>query len=116
MRPLCVFDGKQLDYTDKIVGDVSWSSIPTCKSQGLDVEYVMLRGFFMPPGVSKDAVAYYIDLFQKVRATPEWKKLMSDGAFNQTFMVGAEYTKWVADAEKLHEGLMKAAGFLAKTN
>jgi putative tricarboxylic transport membrane protein len=31
-------------------------------------------------------------------------------------MTGADYTKWVADAEKLHEGLMKSAGFMAKTN
>ena len=108
--------GKQLTYTDKIAGDLSWNSIPTCKSQGLNVEYVMLRGFFMPPGVGKDEVAYYVDLFKKVRETPEWKKLMSDGAFNQTFMVGAEYAKWVGEAEKLHQGLMKEAGFLAKTN
>ena len=41
---------------------------------------------------------------------------MSDGAFNQTFMTGDAYTKWVADAEKQHEGLMKAAGFMAKSN
>jgi len=116
LRPLCVFDPKKLDYKDKITDNMSWNDIPTCKSAGLDVEYVMLRGFFMPPGVSKDAVAYYVDLFKKVRETPEWKKLMSDGAFNQSFMVGDEYAKWVAGAEKLHEGLMKEAGFLAKTN
>jgi putative tricarboxylic transport membrane protein len=91
LRPLCVFDPKKLDYKDKITDDMSWNDIPTCKSAGLDVEYVMLRGFFMPPGVSKDAVAYYVDLFKKVRETPEWKKLMSDGAFNQSFMVGDEY-------------------------
>jgi putative tricarboxylic transport membrane protein len=41
---------------------------------------------------------------------------MDDGAFNQTFMTGDDYAKWVANAEKLHEGLMKEAGFLAKTN
>ncbi len=116
LRPLCVFDPKKLDYKDKIAGDMSWNDIPTCKSAGLDVEYVMLRGFFMPPGVSKDAVSYYVDLFKKVRETPEWKKLMADGAFNQSFMVGDEYAKWVAEAEKLHEGLMKEAGFMAKTN
>lgn len=116
LRPLCVFDGKKLDYHDKIAGDMSWNDIPTCKSQGLDVEYVMLRGYFMPPGVTPDEVAYYVDLFKKVRETPEWKKLMNDGAFNQSFMTGAEYTKWVAEAEKVHEGLMKGAGFLAKTN
>jgi len=116
LKALCVFDSKKLDYKEKIAGDLSWNDIPTCKSQGLNIEYLMLRGFFMPPGVSKDEVAYYVDLFKKVRETPEWKKLMSDGAFNTTFMIGAEYAKWVADAEKLHEGLMKEAGFLAKVN
>jgi tripartite-type tricarboxylate transporter receptor subunit TctC len=116
LRPLCVFDSKKLDYRDKIAGDMSWNDIPTCKSAGVDVEYLMLRGFFAPPGVSKEAVAYYVDVLKKVRETPEWKKLMDDGAYNQTFMSGAEYAKWVADAEKMHEGLMKEAGFLAKTN
>jgi putative tricarboxylic transport membrane protein len=116
LNALCVFDAKKLDYPEKVTPDKAWADIPTCKSEGLDVEYVMLRGFFMPPGVSKDEVAYYVDMFKKVRETPEWKKLMSDGAFNTTFMVGDEYTKWVTDAEKLHQGLMKDAGFLAKTN
>jgi putative tricarboxylic transport membrane protein len=49
-----------------------------------------------------------------VRETPEWKKLMSDGAFNQSFMTGPDYVKWVAGEEKRHEELMKAADFLAK--
>ena len=111
-----MFDSKKLDYHEKIAGDLAWDSIPPCKSEGLDVEYLMLRGFFMPPGVSKDEVAYYVDLMKKVRDTPEWKKLMSDGAFNQTFMTGDDYVKWVQNAEKLHEGLMRSAGFLAKTH
>ncbi|MDO8535186.1 MAG: tripartite tricarboxylate transporter substrate-binding protein, partial [Xanthobacteraceae bacterium] len=114
VRPLCVFDGKTLAYTDKIIGDLSWSSIPTCKSQGLDMEYLMLRGIFMAPGATKDQVDYYVGLFQKVRETPEWKNLMKDGAFNQNFMTGADYAKWVANEEKRHESLMKEAGFLAK--
>ncbi len=116
LRPLCVFDGKQLAYTDKIAGDLSWNSIPTCKSQGLDMEYLMLRGIFMTPGATKDQVDYYIELFKKVRETAEWKDLMKNGAFNQTFMTGPDYVKWVANEEKRHEELMKAAGFLAKTN
>src|SRR3954469_1303502 len=41
LRPLCVFDSKKLDYKDKIAGDMSWNDIPTCKSQGLDIEYLM---------------------------------------------------------------------------
>jgi tripartite-type tricarboxylate transporter receptor subunit TctC len=113
LRPLCVFDSKPLPVTDKIAGDKSWADIPTCKSSGLDIEYLMLRGVFMPANVPKEAVAFYVDLLKKVRETPEWKQLMHDGAFNQTTMSGAEYAKWVENEEKRHRDLMKEAGFLA---
>ena len=113
VRPLCVFDSKPLDYKDKVTADKAWSDIPTCKSQGLDIEYLMLRGFFMPAGVTKEQTEYYVELFKKVRATPEWADLMKNGAFNTTFMTGADYAKWVETEEKRHQGLMKDAGFLA---
>jgi putative tricarboxylic transport membrane protein len=115
VRPLCVFDGKQLDYKDKIA-DKAWSDIPTCKSAGLDVEYLMLRGIFMAPGTTQEQVNYYVDLLKKVRETPEWKTLMNDGAFNQTFMTGADFAKWVENEEKRHQTLMKDAGFIAASN
>jgi putative tricarboxylic transport membrane protein len=113
LRPLCVFDSKRLAGKENIAGDMSWSDIPTCKSQGLDIEYLMLRGVFMPAGVPKDAGDYYVELFKKVRATPEWAQLMADGAFNQSFMTGADYAKWIEGEEKRHRDLMKEAGFLA---
>jgi putative tricarboxylic transport membrane protein len=113
LRPLCVFDEKPLPVTDKIAGDMAWSDIPTCRSQSLDVVYLMLRGIFMPGGVSKDQVAYYVELLKKVRETPEWQQLMHDGAFNQTFMAGAEYAAWVEKEEARHRQLMQDAGFLS---
>jgi putative tricarboxylic transport membrane protein len=75
--------------------------------------YLMLRGIFMPAGVTKDQVDFYVDLFKKVRETADWKKFMEDGAFNTTFMAGPEYAKWVENAENTHKTLMKEAGFLA---
>src|SRR5713226_8303305 len=117
LRPLCVFDSQRMPYKDKIakIADtVSWNDIPTCKESGVNVEYLMLRGIFMPGGGSKDQVNYYVDLFKKVRATPEWKEFMEAGAFNQTFMTGKEYAAWVKSAEDTHKNLMKEAGFLAK--
>ena len=114
LRALCVFDGNRMPYKDKLTDTLSWSDIPTCKESGIPMEYVMLRGIFMPGGVSKEVVDFYIDLFKKVRETPEWKKFMQDGAFNQSFMTGKEYVDWVAKAETLHRDLMKEAGFLAK--
>jgi putative tricarboxylic transport membrane protein len=113
LRPLCVFDTKRMPYKDKIA-DKSWGDIPTCKEGGLDVDYLMLRGIFMAPGVTQEQTAFYVDLMQKVRATPEWKKFMEEGAFNQTFMSGADYVRWVATEEVRHRLLMQEAGFIAK--
>ena len=104
LRPLCVFDGKQMDYDEQIADGKGWKDIPTCKSQGLDMEYLMLRGIFMSPKATKDQVDYYIDLFKKVRETPEWQDFMKSGAFNTTFMTGDDYAKWVEAEEKRHEG------------
>jgi tripartite-type tricarboxylate transporter receptor subunit TctC len=116
LRPLCVFDTQRLAYKQKMTDTMSWNDIPTCKESGVNVDYLMLRGIFASPGVKPDQVDYYVNLFKKVRETPDWKEFMEKGAFNQSFMTGADYRKWVEANEKLHVDLMKAAGFLAKTN
>jgi putative tricarboxylic transport membrane protein len=114
LRPLCVFDGQRIDLKEPIANDLSWNDVPTCKESGLDVEYTMLRGIFTSPGVNADQIKYYVELFQKVRETPDWKDFMAKGAFNTTFMTGDEYKTWLAKAETTHKGLMEKAGFLAK--
>ncbi|MGB7540938.1 MAG: tripartite tricarboxylate transporter substrate-binding protein [Burkholderiales bacterium] len=114
LRPLCVFDDKRMPYKAKITKTMSWYDIPTCKESGLDVEYLMLRGIFMPAGVSADQVQYYVDLLKKVRETPDWKAFLDTGAFNQTTLNGKAYEDWVEHEEARHFALMRDAGFLAK--
>jgi tripartite-type tricarboxylate transporter receptor subunit TctC len=113
LRPLCVFDPKRMPYKAKVTATQAWSDIPTCKEQGLDVDYLMLRGIFMAAGVTPDQVQYYIELLKKVRETPEWKDFMEKGAFNQTALNGKEYADWVAREEARHVMLMKNAGFIS---
>ena len=112
VRALCVFDGKRMSYSTKITATQSWGDVPTCKEQGLDIEYLMLRGIFMPARVNKDVVDFYVGLFQKVRETEDWKTFMANGAFNTTFMSGNPYRDWVAKAETTHKQLMEKAGFI----
>src|SRR5687767_9465491 len=73
LKPLCVFDPQRMPYKDKVTDKMSWADIPTCKEQGLNVDYLMLRGIFMPGGVTEAQVAYYVNLLKKVQDTPEWK-------------------------------------------
>ena len=114
LRPLCVFDKERLPYKNKMTATQAWSDVPTCESAGLPVDYLMLRGIFMTPGATEDQVKYYLDLFQKVRALPEWKAFMEEGAFKQTNLSGKEFVDWLGQAEVQHRELMKEAGFLAK--
>ena len=113
LRPLCVFDAQRMPYKEKVTKEMSWYDIPTCKDSGLEVEYLMLRGIFMAGGVTPDQVKYYVDVLDKVRQTPEWKKFLEEGAFNTTTMTGKAYVDWVTKNDQLHMGLMKEAGFLA---
>jgi tripartite-type tricarboxylate transporter receptor subunit TctC len=112
-RPLCVFDSQRIALTDKVTDTMAWSDIPTCKESGLDIEYTMLRGIFMPAGVEQAAVDFYVDLFKKVRETPEWKEFMAKGAFNQSFMTGDEFKAWLTKAAANHKDLMTRAGFIS---
>jgi putative tricarboxylic transport membrane protein len=113
LRPLCVMDTQKMPYTDKLTASQSWADVPPCASAGLPVDYLMLRGIMMPPGVKPEHVAFYVKLMDKVRALPEWKDFMSKGAFRQTTMSGPAFFDWLAKNEQMHRVLMKEAGFLA---
>lgn len=107
LKPLCVFAAEPLAY-DK------WDAVPTCASEGLDVEYQMLRGIFTTPGVDQEAVDFYTDLFGKMFETDEWQKFMEDGAFTQTHLVGDEFEEWLTKAADMHLEVMTDAGFVKK--
>lgn len=114
LRPLCVFDNQRMPYKTKVTDTQSWNDVPTCTEAGVPTSYVMLRGIFMPAGVTNDQLSFYVNLFQKVRETQDWKEYMEKGAFNQSAMTGKEFTDWLGNAEEMHRNLMKEAGFLAK--
>jgi hypothetical protein len=44
VRPLCVFDKERISYTTKVTEAESWHDIPTCKEEGLDIQYLMAAG------------------------------------------------------------------------
>jgi putative tricarboxylic transport membrane protein len=110
-RPLCVFGAERISVEGT---DIPWGDIPTCKEAGVEIEYQMLRGIFMPAEVDQEVVDFYVELFQQVRETQEWKDFMAKGAFSTTFMAGDEYRTWLGETAQLHKDLMTKAGFLSQ--
>ncbi len=112
-RPLCVFSDKPMDYKKK-VADIAWSDIPTCKSQGIDVQYQMLRAFFLPPGTTKEQVAFYADLLKQVVSKQEWKDYTENMALTRHYATGDEFVDFLKKDMAKHVQLMTEAGFAAK--
>jgi tripartite-type tricarboxylate transporter receptor subunit TctC len=114
VRALCVFDKERIAYKTKVTETQSWNDIPTCKEEGLDVQYLMLRGMFLPGKVTAEQTAFYEDLFKKVIQTAEYKDYMEKQALKPIFLSGAEMVKFLEEDDKLNTQLMTEAGFVAQ--
>ena len=114
VRPLCVFDKERIQYKSKVAGEMSWNDIPTCKEQGVDVQYLMLRAMFLPGKVTADQTAFYVELFKKVSQTAEYKDYMEKQALKPIFLAGKDMLKFLEEDDALNKGLMTEAGFVAQ--
>src|SRR5205809_2513407 len=54
VRPLCVFSKERIGYKNKVTDTMHWNDIPTCRDQGLDIQYLMLRAMFLPGKVTPE--------------------------------------------------------------
>jgi tripartite-type tricarboxylate transporter receptor subunit TctC len=98
----------------KVTETQSWNDIPTCKEEGLDVQYLMLRAMFLPGKVTPEQQAFYVDLFQKVTQTPEYKDYMEKQALKPVFLTGGDMLKFLEEDDALNKSLMTEAGFVAQ--
>jgi tripartite-type tricarboxylate transporter receptor subunit TctC len=114
VRALCVFSKERIAYKTKVTDKQSWNDIPTCKEQGLDVQYQMLRAFFLPGKVPADQAAFYVDLLKKISQTAEYKDYLEKQALKPTFLTGKDMLKFLEEDDKLNASLMHEAGFVAK--
>jgi putative tricarboxylic transport membrane protein len=114
VRALCVFDKERISYKTKVTDTMSWNDIPTCKEQGLDLQYLMLRAIFLPGKVAPDVVAFYVDLFRKLAQTSEYKEYMEKQALKPVFLTGKEMISFLQEDDALNKNLMIEAGFAEK--
>ena len=108
LRPLATIDSARIALPE-------WDKIPTLKeAAGTDLSYLMLRGLFAAPGITKEQQAFYADVLRKVTETPEWKKYISDNGLKAAYLTGPDYVKWVGEQEAIHKDLMTKGGLIKK--
>jgi tripartite-type tricarboxylate transporter receptor subunit TctC len=74
----------------------------------------MLRAFFLPPGASKEQVAFYIDLLKQVVSKQEWKDYTENMALSRSWAEGDEMVAFLKKDMAKHVQLMTEAGLAAK--
>jgi putative tricarboxylic transport membrane protein len=108
LKPLAVIDHDRIALPD-------WDKIPTMKeATGVDMSYLMLRGIFAAPGITKEQQDFYVDCLKKATETPEWKKYVSDMGLKAAFLSGPDYVKWLGEQEAMHKELMTKGGLIKK--
>jgi putative tricarboxylic transport membrane protein len=72
-----------------------YPNVPTLKEAGFDVPSMPLfRGVVAPPGIPREAVAYWEDLFARFAKTPSWRKYLEDNVLEDGFQRSAEQSKF----------------------
>ena len=71
------------------------ASVPTAKEQGMDVEWPIIRGFYMGPKVSDADFKVWTDTFNKMMATPEFAKLRGERGLFPFAKTGPELDAYI---------------------
>lgn len=87
VRVLAVFAPERLDGKLK--------DIPTAKEQGFDVEWPVIRGYYMGPKVSDEAYTWWKERFDTMLADPKFDELRTSRDLLPLAMTGEELQAYV---------------------
>jgi len=80
--------------------------VPTAREQGLDVVFPMWRGFFGPPAMPQDAVAFWSETFTRLSRTDTWAGLLQESNWFPFLLVGDAFRTFLdADTRRYTEVL-----------
>ncbi|HBM60028.1 MAG TPA: tricarboxylic transporter [Citreicella sp.] len=84
--------------------DAPFNEIPTAKEQGFDVEWTILRGFYMGGQTSDEDYQKWVDAFTAAYATEDFTKVQQERGLLPLNMAGAELDAAIAKSiETLRE-------------
>ena len=89
----------------------AFPNVPTLKEAGFNVTPVpQVRGVVAPPGIPRENVAYWENVFRKLTQTESWKKFLADNQFEDGYQNAAELTKFYEEFSSQMRGILQEAG------
>ncbi len=113
VRPLCVLSQQRLSLTDKVHDGVGWSDIPTCAESGIGpAQFNMPRTVWLPARTTEAQQAFWRDVLDRVRQTPEWREWLERGSQSAMWRHGAELEQFIREDEATNRRDFAANGWL----
>lgn len=97
---------------EKRIGTGILAEIPTCKEQGIDETFENWRGLFGAPEMPDYAVKYWQDTLAKMVETPEWKKARETNGWDDAYMNGDEFVKFLEETNEQYKTILSEIGML----
>lgn len=89
-------------------GDLA--KVPTWRSMGIDVAILHWRGVFAPPGISKEAVAYWDKTLGQMVKTEAWKKQLEKHGWFDAYADSATFSKDLDAESKVYADILTELG------
>ncbi len=85
--------------------------VPTLKEAGFDIVAVpQVRGVVAPPGIPRENIAYWEDVFLKLSRTESWRKYLSENQFENGYQNAADLGKFYGEFTDRMRGILQEAG------
>ncbi|MBI4735158.1 MAG: hypothetical protein HY766_03715 [candidate division NC10 bacterium] len=97
--------------SDQRLGGV-FKDAPTAKEQGVNTNYILWRGFYAAPGLTKEQADYWRETLGKMVKTASWKKLAADSGWFDLFMAGEGFNKFLDEDLTFASTLLKELGLV----
>ncbi len=106
IRVLAVFNDKRLEGKFK--------DVPTAKEQGFDIQWPIIRGYYVGPKVSDADYNFWLDAFKKMMADPKFAKLREQQGLFPFDKTGAELDSYVKAQVAEYRKLADSFGLIKK--
>ena len=87
------------------------AGVPTAREQGVDVTWVVWRGFYAPR-IPDAAYAAWVDRLTRMAASPEWKATLARNGLTPFFLAGAEFEEFVRRQTAEYRAASRAIGLV----
>jgi putative tricarboxylic transport membrane protein len=85
--------------------------VPTIREQGIDIPIIAnVRGILGPPGMPKEAVQYWQELFARLAQTASWRKYLEENQVEDVFLAGAGLAPFLDEQIDLMRHVLGKAG------